>query len=94
LKVDGDSLNMTTPAGQSYRANLDGTDAPYKGNSGINGVSVVRLGKSAIEETDKRDGKAVKVTRFMVTPGDTKTMRMIVTDNAHGNTTVFVAAKQ
>jgi len=94
FKVDGDSLNMNTPAGQSYSAKLDGTDAPYKGNSGINGVSVMRLGKGTVEETDKRDGKAVRVTRLMVDPGDTKTMELIVTDSLRGTTTVFVTHKQ
>jgi hypothetical protein len=94
LKVDGDRLNMNTLAGQSYSAKLDGTDAPYKGNSGISGVSVMRLGKATVEETAKRDGKAVKVTRLMVDPGDTKTMELIVTDSLHGTTTVFVAHKQ
>ena len=33
LKVDANSLNMTTPSGQSYVAKLDGTDAPYQGSS-------------------------------------------------------------
>jgi hypothetical protein len=94
FKVDGDILNMAMPAGRSYSAKLDGTDAPYKGNSVVNGVSVMRLGKATIEETDKHDGKAVKVTRLMVDPADTKTMEMIVTDRLRGTTTVFVAHKQ
>jgi len=33
-KVEGDSLTMTTPTGQSYTAKLDGTEAPYKGDPG------------------------------------------------------------
>ncbi len=44
-RVEGDSLNMTSPTGQSYAAKLDGTDAPYKGDPGIDVVSVMRLGK-------------------------------------------------
>jgi hypothetical protein len=54
----------------------------------------MRQGKATIEETDKHDGKAVKVTRLMVDPADTKTMEMIVTDRLRGTTTVFVAHKQ
>lgn len=30
-KVNGDEITMTSPAGQSYMAKLDGTDAPMKG---------------------------------------------------------------
>jgi hypothetical protein len=56
FKVDGESLTMTTPAGQSYSAKLDGTDAPYKGNSGINGVSVMRLTKGTIVRQTRRKG--------------------------------------
>jgi hypothetical protein len=94
FKVDGESLKMTTPAGQSYSAKLDGTDAPYKGNSGINGVSVMRLTKGTIVETAKHDGKEVKVTRLMIDPADTRTLEMIVTDSLRGTSTLLVAHKQ
>jgi hypothetical protein len=65
LKVEDDTLNMTNTTGQSYAAKLDATDAPYKGDPGITTVSVRRLGKLTIEETDKRDGKAIRVKRLM-----------------------------
>jgi hypothetical protein len=94
FKADGDSMNMSTPAGQSYSARLDGTDAPYKGNSAINGVSVTRLSKGTIVETDKHDGKEVRVTRIMIDPADTKTLDMIVTDSLRGTSTLLVAHKQ
>ena len=94
FKVDGDSLNMTTPSGQSYTAKLDGTEAAYKGSSGINGVSVRRLGKDTVEETDRHDGKAIRVIRIMVDPSNTNTMEMIVTDNLRGASTLFLAHKQ
>lgn len=95
FKVEGDSLGMSNPTGQSYTAKLDGTEAPYKGDAGINSVSVMRLGKYTFEETDKRDGKVVKTKRVMlVTPGDGKTMDMIVTDNIRGTSTLLVATKQ
>src|ERR1035441_8270277 len=45
LRLEDDSLSMTNPTGQSYTAKLDGTDAPYKGDPGINSVSVMRLSK-------------------------------------------------
>jgi hypothetical protein len=93
FKVEGDSLTMTTPTGQSYTAKLDGTDAPYKGDPGTSSVSVTRIGKSMIEETDKRDGKVISIARMTVSP-DGKTMTIAVNDKLHGTTMQFVANKQ
>lgn len=53
-KVTGDTIEMSTPTGQSYTAKLDGTDAPYHGDPGTTSVSVKKLGPNTIEETDKR----------------------------------------
>jgi hypothetical protein len=92
-KVDGDTLNMTSPTGQSYSAKLDGTDSPYKGDPGTTSVSVKSMGKNAIEETDKRDGKVISVARISVGP-DGKTMTIAVSDKLHGTTSQFVAEKQ
>lgn len=94
FKVDGESLNMTNPMGQSYTARLDGTDAPYKGDPGINSVSIVRLGKDTFMETDKRDGKTITTKRFMVTPVDGKTMTVIVGDDLTSGAIVLTAVKQ
>jgi hypothetical protein len=92
-KTEGDSLSMSSPTGQSYTAKLDGTDAQYQGDPGTNGVSVKRLGKNTIEETDKRDGKAISVARMTVA-ADGKTMTIAVSDKLHGTTSQFVAQKQ
>src|SRR3984893_3913062 len=35
LKIEDDTVIMTSPTGQSYVAKLDATDAPYKGDPGI-----------------------------------------------------------
>jgi hypothetical protein len=93
LKVEGDSLTMTNPTGQSYTAKLDGTDAPYKGDPGTTSVSVTRIGKSTVEETDKRDGKVIYISHMTVAP-DGKTMTIAVADKLHGTTMQFVADKQ
>lgn len=93
FKVEGDSLTMSNPTGQSYTAKMDGTNAPYKGDPGIDSISLVRLGKSTIAETYKHDAKPVRSRRIMVSPGDARTMSIIVDDSARG-TTVFVATKQ
>lgn len=87
-----DTLSMSTPTGQSYTAKVDGTDAPYTGDPGITSVSLKRTGDS-IEETDKRDGKPITMTRMTVA-ADGKTMNVVVDDKLHGTTTKFVAVKQ
>lgn len=92
-KVEGDMLTMTTPTGQSYNAKLDGTDTPYKGDPGTTSVSVKRINKSTIEETDKRDGKVINVSRITVISGG-KSMKIAVDDKLHGTTSSFEAAKQ
>jgi hypothetical protein len=93
LKVDGDTVHMSNPTGQSYAANLDGTDAPYKGDPGITSVSVKRIDKNTIEETDKRDGKVIGVARMSLT-ADGKTLNFTMRDTLQGTTTTASATKQ
>lgn len=92
-KLEGDTLNMSTPLGQSYSAKMDGTDSPYKGDPGTTSVSVKSMGKNAFEETDKRDGKVTGVLHVRVAP-DGKTMTLVAEDKQRGTTTRFVAMKQ
>jgi hypothetical protein len=92
-KVDGDTLNMSSPTGQSYSAKMDGTDAPFKGDPGTTSVSVKRLGKNSIEETDKRDGKVISVSRNTIS-ADGKTMNIAWSDKLHGTSGSIVAVKQ
>ena len=92
-KVEGDSMTMTTQTGQTYTAKLDGTEAPYKGDPGTTSVSVKRLGKNTMEETDKRDGKVIAVLRLTVASSG-KTMTVAVNDKLHGTTSQFVVEKQ
>ena len=92
-KVSGDSLSMTTPTGQSYTAKLDGTEAPYKGDPGTTSVSVKKVGPNTLEETDKRDGKVVGVSRMTVS-ADGKKMTIAVDDKLHGTHGEFTATKQ
>ncbi|HXJ97005.1 MAG TPA: hypothetical protein VMT20_29550 [Terriglobia bacterium] len=92
-KLEGDTLNMTSPTGQSYSAKLDGTEAPYKGDPGTTSVSVKSMGKNAIEETDKRDGKVISVAHISV-GADGKTMTIVWNDKLHGTSGQIVAEKQ
>ena len=92
-KVEGDTLTMSSPTGQGYTARLDGTEVPYKGDPGTTSVSVKRTGKNSFEETDKRDGKVISVTRNTVS-ADGETMKVAFTDTLHGTSSQFEAKKQ
>jgi hypothetical protein len=92
-KVTGDTIEMTTPTGQSYTAKLDGTEAPYHGDPGITSVSVKKLGPSIIEESDKRDGKVISVSRMTV-GADGKTATIVNDDKLHGTQSQITATKQ
>jgi len=84
---------MSSPTGQSYSARLDGTDAPFKGDPGVDSVSVRKTGKHSYVETDKRDGKVVSVAT-MTLHADGRTMDVAVDNKLRGATMSFVAMKQ
>jgi len=92
-KTAGDTITMTTPNGQSYTAKMDGTEAPYKGDPGTTSVSVKKTGPNSLEETDKRDGKVISVTKITVS-ADGKTIKFAVDDKLHGTHAEFGATKQ
>jgi hypothetical protein len=92
-KVSGDEITMTTLTGQSYTARLDGTDAPEKGDPGITSVSLKMIGKNTLEETDKRDGKVISVSRMTVS-SDGKTARIVGEDKLQNTTSTITATKQ
>lgn len=89
-KMDGDSLSYSTPTGQSYTAKLGGGDALFTGDPNVTMVSVQKLGPNTFEETDKRDGKVVSVSKMTVSG---KTMKIDNEDKLHGTTSHFVANK-
>ncbi len=64
-KSDGAVMNMSTPTGESYSAKTDGTDSPYKGDPGTTSVSV-KVKKNSLEETYKRDGKVIGMSKMDV----------------------------
>jgi hypothetical protein len=92
-KTDGDMLTMTAPTGQSYTAKMDGTEAPFKGDPGITTVAVKKVAANTFEETDKRNGKVVAITRNMVKP-DGKSLLVNYFDALHGRSTRFTMTKQ
>lgn len=92
-KVNGDSITMSNPTGQTYTAKMDGSDAPMKGDPGTTSVSVKMLGKDTLEETDKRDGKVIGVLKFTVA-SDGKTAKASYDDRQQNRTTNFEVMKQ
>jgi hypothetical protein len=54
---------------------------------------VKRLDKNTVEETDKRDGKVISVSRMTIA-ADGKTMAIAVDDKLHGTTFQLTAQKQ
>lgn len=93
LKVEGDSLEFSRPTGQSYAAKLDGTDALVNGDPDSNSVSVKRINENTIEETDKRDGKVLNISRMTVAP-DGKTMTIVNNDAVARTISHLTARKQ
>jgi hypothetical protein len=92
-KIEGDVLSMSRPTGESFSAKLDGTDAPYKGDPDTNGVSVKRIDKNTIEETDKFNGKALSIARMTVAP-DGKSMTVSSKDVQDGTTNQLTMRKE
>jgi hypothetical protein len=93
LKLEGDTFSFADPTGQSYRARLDGTPTPITGDLTNAMVSLKRIGENTIEETEKHEGKAVKVTRFTLS-ADGRTLTISIESKAKGSVRQLVAHKQ
>lgn len=93
LKLEGDVFSFADSTGQSYTAKLDGPDAPLTGGASNTLVSVRRVDDGTIEETDKRAGKVVSVTRFAIST-DGRTLNVTISDKLQGSSMQFVAQKQ
>jgi hypothetical protein len=92
-KIEGNTIVMSRPTGQSYRASFDGTDAPYDGDPSITAVSVKRIDANTIEETHKFDGKVFSVLRTSVS-ADGKSLTISVREVDAGTSTELTASKQ
>ncbi len=90
--LDGDTLNMSSPAGQKYAAKLGGGEVPVDGDTGGTVVSVKRLGANVIEETFKRDGKVVGVTTMTLNADGT--MKNEYENRQQGSKMTYLSRKQ
>jgi GH15 family glucan-1,4-alpha-glucosidase len=92
-KSTGDELRMSTAAGESYTAKLDGKDYPFNGSYDMDSVSVKRVDDRTVEETSKLDGKIVSTWKMTVA-SDGKKMKIVLTNKLTGQTSTYVAEKQ
>ena len=92
-KTHGDEFTMTEPTGETYTAKFDGNDYPVKGAYNYNTVSLKRMDTSTIEETDKRDGIIVDISRMTISP-DGKKMTVVDTNTLTDRTSTYIAEKQ
>jgi ribosomal protein S17 len=92
-KSSGDELTMTAPTGESYTAKLDGSDSPVKGAYTFDTVSLKKIDAHTIEETDKRDGTVVEISKMTVS-SDGKKMTVVSTSKPTDRTSTYVATKQ
>lgn len=90
FQLDGETLNMSSPSGQSYSANLDGTAVPVQGDTAGTTVSVERLAPNSFRETFTRDGKVVSVSTLTVTDGTLN----VVSENKRTDSTVTYSAQR
>jgi hypothetical protein len=93
MKLEGDNFSFRDSTGQSYTASLDGPEVPFKGDVSNTMISVRRIDQNTIEETDRRAGKVVSVTRFTIS-ADGKSLTVSISDKLQGSSMQFVAAKQ
>jgi GH15 family glucan-1,4-alpha-glucosidase len=92
-KTNGDELDMSNPVGESFNAKFDGKDYPVKGTYSYDSVSLKRINDHTIEETDKRGGKAISVSKMTVS-ADGKKMTIVSTSKLTGRVSTYVAEKQ
>jgi hypothetical protein len=92
FKLDGDTLNMSTPGGISYAAKLGGPEVPVKGDTAGTVVSVERLSDNSYRETNKRDGKVVGVGTYTI--GADGKMQATWEDKERSQTTRYTAVRQ
>jgi len=92
-KSTADDLTMSTPTGESYTAKFDGNDYPAKGAYTFNSVSLKRIDAHTIEETDKRGGTVVEVSKMTVSP-DGKKMTVVATNKLTDRTSTLIAEKK
>ena len=92
-KMTAEGLNYATPRGESYTAKFDGKDYPYKGNAGVDMVSLRRIDANTFDITRKKDGKVVSLTHVAIA-ADGKTGNVTGENKLEGATIKYAIVKQ
>ncbi len=90
--VTKNELKWSDSNSQSYDAKFDGKDSPVRGDPSHTMVSVRRIGEDTIEQTEKQEGKVIRITRLTVSQ-DGKSMK-IETTAQRGATMTYIAEKR
>jgi len=75
FKIRDGTLSMSDRMGRPFSAKLDGTEAPYNGSDEFTSLSLKMIDSHTIEESAKKSGKVVKISRWSVGP-DGKAMHV------------------
>ena len=70
-RISGNVLSMSDRMGRSFTVPLNGPDAPYAGDPSFDRVAVKLIDSRTLEESDSKDGKVAKVTRWSIDPNGT-----------------------
>ena len=65
-KAEGKMMNLSASTGETYSANMDGSESLHAGDPGVTSVAVKLIGKNVLEKISRRDGKVVAVTKTTV----------------------------
>jgi hypothetical protein len=90
--IEGDTVKMSSPAGQSYSAKVGGPDAAVEGDTSGMTVAVTKPAPNTLVETFKRAGKVVGVQTSTV--GADGKMTGVYENKEQGSTTRYTASKQ
>ena len=93
FRVEGDVLHMSSPTGDGYSARLDGTETPMLALGGVETVSVRRLDVHTYEETVKRNGIVLGVTKMIIAP-DGASMIVVWENKTQPGKTTYTAYRK
>jgi hypothetical protein len=88
-----DGMTWSDRNSQSYDAKFDGKDYPLQGDPGHTTVSLKRIADNTIEQTEKQEGKIVRISRMTVSK-DGKSMKVESVDKQRGGTMTYTAEKR
>jgi hypothetical protein len=79
--------------GQTADVKFDGKWYPWIGDPGHTYLSMKRIAPDTLEETDKRQGKVVDVSRYVLS-ADGETITVVDKDPIHETQTEYIMKKQ